>query len=164
MCQNWKLEQMIQDLCKESLNVGLKIDRQKSIVTQTVVICWYCGNERESVLPLWFISSHDIEKGNGRVLVCQWRKMMEHVKWAAVKVGYTIPRDENMRVVDTMNLYAAVKPLFRYKSNHKRRHEGILWKTIFNNITKNKGMFADELSNWFIRPKQSPQNGFFVLK
>ena len=72
---------------------------------------------------------------------------MEYVKRAALKVGYTIPRNENMRVVDTVNLYAAVKPLFRYKSNHKRRHEGILWKTIFNNITKNKGMFADELSN-----------------
>ena len=52
-----------------------------------------------------------------------------------------------MRVVDTVNLYAAVKPLFRYKANYKRQHEGILWKIIFNNITKNKGMFTAELNN-----------------
>lgn len=88
---------------------------------------------------------------------------MEYIKQAAVKDEYNIPRNENMRVMDKVDLYAAAKPLFRYKANHKRQYEDIIWKSIFNNISKHKGMFADKLSNWFIRPKQPPQNGFLYL-
>ena len=76
--------------------------------------------------------------------------MIEHVQRAANKVGYRIPSHEKIKVSDTVDLYAAIKGLFRYKAlrvNHKRRYEGLLWKTIFNSISKNKGRFADELTN-----------------
>ena len=67
---------------------------------------------------------------------------MEYVRRGAIKVGYTIPSNDKIEVKDTVDLYAATKQLFRYKAlrvNHKRRYEGLLWKTIFNNISKNQG-------------------------
>ena len=117
---------------------------------QNFITCWYCGNPKENVPPLRFIKSHDISKSSGKVLVSQWRKMMEYVRRGAIKVGYTIPSNDKIEVKDTVDLYAATKQLFRYKAlrvNHKRRYEGLLWKTIFNNISKNQGRFADEVTN-----------------
>ena len=74
--------------------------------------------------------------------------MMEHVRHAACKVGYIIPDANRIRIADTVDLYAAVKGLFQYKGlrvNHKCCYEGLLWKMIFNNISKNQGKFVDEL-------------------
>ena len=75
---------------------------------------------------------------------------MKHVRRAAEYVGFRIPQNNNMSTDDTVALYQAVKHLFHYKSvrtNHKRRYDDILWKTVFNIITRNKGKFAVELSN-----------------
>ena len=85
---------------------------------------------------------------NGKVVVSQWKKMMEHVRQATRKVGYVIPDANRTQIVDTVDLYASVKGFFRYKGlrvNHKWQYEGLLWKAIFNNVTKNQGRFADEV-------------------
>ena len=114
-----------------------------------LITCWYCGNERDGIPPLRFVQGHDLVQKNGKVLVCQWKKMITYVNIAARKIGFLMPSDPNkMRVCDTVDLYSAIKPCFKYKSircNHKRRHEGILWKTIFNIICKNNGKFANEI-------------------
>ena len=112
------------------------------------ITCWFCGDERSNIPPLRFVQAHDLDKKNGKVLVSQWRKMMQVVKMAAAKVGYMIPPSNRMSVRDTVDLYGAIKPLFWYKSlkvNHNRRYEGILWKTVFNIVVKNNGKFADEV-------------------
>ena len=114
------------------------------------ITCWYCGNERDEVPPLRFVKSYDLGIKNGKVLVSQWKKMMEHVRQATRKVGYVIPGANRIRIADTVNLYAVVKGIFRYKGlrvNHKQRYEELLWKTIFNNVTKNQGRFADEVQD-----------------
>ena len=114
------------------------------------ITCWYCGCKRDNIPPLRFIQSHDLDKKNGKVLISQWRKMIQYVNKAAARVGYNMPRNRSMGVSDTVDLYGAIRPLFQYESlriNHKRRYDGILWKTVFNIVCKNKGRFADETSN-----------------
>ena len=116
----------------------------------SLISCWFCGDKREKLPPLRFVNSYDFpQKKNGKVLISQWRKMIIHVRRAADTVGFRIPSNSNLSASDCVSLYAAVKPLFRYTSlrtNHKRRYEGILWKTVFNIVTKNKGLFADEVN------------------
>ena len=113
------------------------------------ITCWFCGCERHRVPPLRFVQANDLGKKNGKVLISQWRRMIQVVKRAAAKVGFMLPRNSNLITVrDTVNLYSAVKHLFRYESlkvNHKRRYEGILWKTVFNIVLKNKGKLVDEI-------------------
>ena len=115
------------------------------------ITCWFCGDRRDKIPPLRYIEAYDLpKKKNAMVLVSQWRKMIMHVKRAAQVVGHRIPNDINsMTESDTVALYSAVKPLFRYKSlrvNFKRRFEGILWKTVFNIVSKHQGKFADEVN------------------
>lgn len=75
--------------------------------------------------------------------------MITYVKIATRRVGFMMQSDPNkMSVCNTVDLYSAIKPFFKYKSircNHKRRHESILWKTIFNIICKNNGRFANDI-------------------
>ena len=75
---------------------------------------------------------------------------MMYVQQAAARVGYMIPRNNNMTIGDTVELYAAVKLLFKYESlrkKHKRCYDDIVWKTVFNIVVKHQGRFADDLSN-----------------
>ena len=113
-----------------------------------LITCWFCGDTRESIPPLRFVHTFDlVEIKSAKVLISQWRTMMKHVRRAADIVGFRIPRNNNMSTSDTVALYSAVKPLFKYKSlrlNHKCRYEGILWKTVHNIVLKNKGKFEDE--------------------
>ena len=116
-----------------------------------LITCWYCGDRRQRIPPLRFVQAYDLpDKKNGKVLVSQWRKMMMYVRKAAEVVGFQLPQDSSdMSESDTVALYSAVKPLFKYKSlrvNFKRRFEGILWKTVFNIVSKYQGKFADEVN------------------
>ena len=80
---------------------------------------------------------------------------MIHVKRAVQVVGFRIPLNSNdVTEEHTVALYSAIKPLFRYKSlrvNFKRRFEGIMWKTVFNIISKHQGKFADEVNAMIAR-------------
>ena len=73
-----------------------------------------------------------------------------YMRKAAEVVGFSMPMTSNDTTEeDSVSLYSAVKGLFKYNSlrvNFKRRFEGILWKTVFNLISKYKGMFADEVN------------------
>ena len=75
---------------------------------------------------------------------------MMHVRRAAQVVGFRLPDNINeISERDTVALYSAIKPLFKYNSlrvNFKQRFEGILWKTVFNIVSKHKGKFADEIN------------------
>ena len=115
------------------------------------ITCWYCGDRRERIPPLRYIQGHDLPHiKHSKVLILQWRKMIIHVKRAAQVVGFRIPLNSNdVTEEHTVALYSAIKPLFRYKSlrvNFKRRFEGIMWKTVFNIISKHQGKFADEVN------------------
>ena len=96
----------------------------------SLITCWYCGNSRDDIPPLRFVQVHDPAQKNGKVLVCQWNKMMTYVKIVAKRVGFMMPSDTNkMSFCDTVDLYSAIKSFFKNKKircNHKRRHEGIL--------------------------------------
>ena len=75
---------------------------------------------------------------------------MMHVQRAAQVVGFRLPENSNeIRDRDTIALYSAINPLFKYNSlqvNFKQQFEGKLWKTVFNIISKHQGKFADEIN------------------
>ena len=108
-----------------SVPQGLKVP---IMTLANFITCWFCGSEKENMPPLQFIQPHDLNKKNGKVLISQWRKMIQFVKKAASKVEFMIPTNNNMSVKDTVDLYCAINPLFCYESlrvNHQRRYEGI---------------------------------------
>ena len=76
---------------------------------------------------------------------------MQYMNIAAIKVRNVIPSNSIISVSDTVELYyAAINPLFQYLSlriYHARRYERMLWKKVFNMVCKNKGRFANEISN-----------------
>ena len=116
-----------------------------------LITVWYCGDRRQQIPPLRYIQAYDLlHKKNAKVLISQMRKMMMYVRKAAEVVGFSMPMNSNdMIESDTVALYSAVKNLFKYNSlrvNFKRRFEGILWKTVFNIISKYKGKYADEVN------------------
>ena len=127
---------------------GFKIPR---MTLGSLITCWFVGDKRDGIPPLRFVQCYDlVDKKNAKVIISQWRTLIKHVRRAADSVGFRIPENNNMTTADTVALYQAIQPLFRYKSlrvNHKQQYDAILWKTVFNIVIKNKGKFATEVLN-----------------
>ena len=69
----------------------------------SLITCWYCSDRRENIPPLIYVAPHDLpDRKNAKVLLFQWKKMITHVRRAAVVVGFRIPSNSNMNEGDTI--------------------------------------------------------------
>ena len=109
---------------------------------------WYCGDISKNIPPFRVLKGVDVKdvKG-GKQKLSNMRGLVRHVERAAgiVNLHHLVKTDMGTR--DALDLYHAVKHLFKFPSlinGKQRRFEQLGWKTFFNILAKQKGRLYGE--------------------
>ena len=112
---------------------------------------WYCGDKPKNIPPYKMLRHADLTGLKSyKQKITNMKKLIFHVERAACDLLF---RPELIKrqwtVNDTLVLYHAVKPYFRFEviigAKRKRRFETISWKTYYNVLCKRKGLLVGEV-------------------
>ena len=85
-----------------------------------LITMWLCGDKRHKIPPYRMLQNADVKNMKcGRQNLCHMRKMIQHVKRSAVKIGRNdlINKHSSVWTVpDAVRLYDAVQHLFRFEN------------------------------------------------
>lgn len=115
---------------------------------QTLIVYWFCGSKHPLVPALKNVKSWDFNKPKTmKVALSQMRVLMSHVLRGYQAVGHELGPDGIDIPAKATRVYEATRHLFKYSgTNNNRRHSAFTWKTVYNDLQKNKFKFMGEVA------------------
>jgi hypothetical protein len=113
---------------------------------QTLIVYWFCGSKHPLVPALKNVKSWDFKNPKTmKVTLSQMRVLMSHVLRGYEAGGHRLGAEGIATPAKATSVYEATRHLFMYRGTHNdRRHSAFTWKTVYNDLQRNKFKFVGE--------------------
>jgi hypothetical protein len=113
---------------------------------QTLIVYWFCGSKHPLVPVLKNVKSWDFKNPKTmKVALSQMRVLMSHVLRGYEAGGHRLGPEGIATPAKATIVYEATRHLFIYRGAlNDRRHLAFTWKTVYNDLQRNKFKFVGE--------------------